>query len=176
MTIEDPFLDAARRHSGNFDSSPRREPDRDLEHLLLRMLETHGEREGAALASYERVASESPPDGAVRYLVRLILEDEERHHRVFAEMANELKSFVEEVEVEPRVPAMVERPNPALLAETKRLLAFEKDDAKELRRLRKALRQAPRSSLHPLLVDLMLDDTAKHISILEFIRDHLKGR
>jgi hypothetical protein len=69
---------------------------------------------------------------------------------------------------------MADRPDPALLQETKRLLAFEKSDAKELRQLRKALRQAPRSSLQPLLVDLMLHDTAKHISILEFIRDHLK--
>jgi hypothetical protein len=69
---------------------------------------------------------------------------------------------------------MVDHPDPELLQETKRLLAFEKSDAKELRQLRKALRHAPRSSLQPLLVDLMLHDTAKHISILEYIRDHLK--
>ena len=89
------------------------------------------------------------------------------------EMANELRSFVWEVDVEPRVPSMTERPDPALLAETKRLLAFEKDDRKELRQLRKALKHGPRSSLHPLLVELMLLDTNKHIAILEFIRDHL---
>ncbi|HEX4982203.1 MAG TPA: hypothetical protein VFV63_10915 [Ilumatobacteraceae bacterium] len=172
MTIEDPFLDSHR--SREFHHEPRREPDRDQENMVLQMLETHGEREGTALASYERVAGESSAGGAVQYLVRLILEDERRHHRVFAEMANELKSFVWEVDVEPRVPAMVDRPDPELLAETKRLLAFEKNDAKELRQLRKVLRHAPRSSLQPLLVDLMLHDTAKHISILEFIRDHLK--
>jgi len=173
MTIEDPYLDLPRnrefRHEG------RRTPDRDVENMVLHMLETHGEREGTALASYERVAGESSAGGAVQYLVRLILEDERRHHRVFAEMANELKSFVWELDVEPRVPAMVDHPDPDLLAETKRLLAFEKGDAKELRELRKVLRHAPRSSLQPLLVDLMLHDTAKHISILEFIRDHLKA-
>jgi hypothetical protein len=172
MTIEDPFLDSPR--SREFDHVQRREPDRDLEYAVLHMLETHGEREGSALASYERVAGESSAGGAVQYLVRLILEDERRHHRVFAEMANELKSFVWEVAVEPRTPAMVDRQDPELLQETKRLLAFEKGDAKELRQLRKALRHVPRSSLQPLLVDLMLHDTAKHISILEFIRDHLK--
>jgi rubrerythrin len=172
MTIEDPFLDSQR--SREFHHEPRREPDRDLENMVLRMLETHGEREGTALASYERVAGESSAGGAVQYLVRLILEDERRHHRVFAEMANELKSFVWELDVEPRTPAMVDRPDPELLHETKGLLAFEKSDAKELRQLRKVLRHAPPSSLQPLLVDLMLHDTAKHISILEFIRDHLK--
>ena len=69
---------------------------------------------------------------------------------------------------------MIDHRDPELLAETRRLLAFEKSDAKELRQLRKVLRHTPRSSLQPLLVDLMLHDTAKHISILEFIRDHLK--
>lgn len=172
MTIEDPFLDSPR--SREVHHEPRREPDRDLENAVLQMLETHGEREGTALASYERVAGESSAGGAVQYLVRLILEDERRHHRVFAEMANELKSFVWELNVEPRVPNMVDHRDPALLAETKRLLTFEKSDAKELRQLRRALRHAPRSSLQPLLVDLMLHDTAKHIAILEFIRDHLK--
>jgi hypothetical protein len=172
MTIEDPFLDLPK--SREYHAVQRREPDRDLEYSVLRMLETHGEREGTALASYERVAGESSASGAVQYLVRLILEDERRHHRVFAEMANELKSFVWEVAVEPRTPSMGDRSDPELLQETKRLLAFEKSDAKELRELRRALRHAPRSSLQPLLVDLMRHDTAKHISILEFIRDHLK--
>ena len=100
MTIEDPFLDSPR--SREFRHEARREPDRDVENMVLQMLETHGEREGTALASYERVAGESSAVGAVQYLVRLILEDERRHHRVFAEMANELKSFVWELDVEPR--------------------------------------------------------------------------
>ena len=89
MTIEDPFLDSPR--SREFQPVQRREPDRDVEYAVLHMLETHGEREGSALASYEQVAGESSVGGAVQYLVRLILEDERRHHRLFAEMANELK-------------------------------------------------------------------------------------
>ena len=55
-----------------------------------------------------------------------------------------------------------------------RLLAFEKEDMKELRRLRKELQWShgnPHGDpLLPLLVDLMLHDTAKHIDILKFIR------
>lgn len=174
MTIEDPFLDAA--DSRRIRTATAREPDRDLEYTLLNMLETHGAREGAALAAYERVASTATAGPAVQYLVRLILEDEERHHRVFGEMANELRSFVWELDIEPRVPAMAARPDADLLEETKRLLAFEKNDAKELRQLRKVLRHAPKSSMHPLLVDLMLHDTAKHIAILEFIKHALSRR
>ncbi|MGE3689026.1 MAG: hypothetical protein AB7J47_22005 [Acidimicrobiia bacterium] len=174
MTMQDPYLDAPRRDRHEPPAS--REPDRDFEHRILEMLETHGAREGIALTSYKRVAEKSSAGPGVRYLVRLILEDEERHHRVFDEMANELKSFVWEVDVEPRVPAMSPRPDPELLEETRRLLAFEKEDAKELRQLRKAIKHSPKSSLHPLLVDLMLHDTNKHIAILEHITARLSGR
>jgi hypothetical protein len=151
----------------------RRAPTHDFEYDVLDLLESHGTREGALLESYRQLAAESSAGDAVRYLVRLILEDEDRHHRVLTEMANEIKSFVWEVEVDPKVPAMAPRSDPRLLAETRRLLAFELDDAKQLRKLRKALRGSPRSWLHPLLVDLMLHDTAKHIAILKNIRTRL---
>jgi rubrerythrin len=172
--MQDPDLAALR--SDHHQPSVAREPDRDIEYRILNMLQTHGAREGVALAAYQRVAETSSADASVRYLVRLILDDEVRHHRVFDEMANGLKSFVWEVDIEPRVPDMSPRPDPALLEETHRLLAFEKEDARELRRLRKALKHSPRSSLHPLLVDLMLHDTKKHIAILEHIVSRLGTR
>jgi rubrerythrin len=151
-------------------------PDRDFEYEILALLESHGAREGEALDAYKRVAEESDAGPAVRYLVRLILEDEERHHQVFTEMANQIRSIVWELEVEPKVPAMTPRDAPELLAETRRLLAFERDDAKELRQLHRALRHSPPSSLHPLLVDVMRHDTAKHIAILEHIEKRLTRR
>jgi hypothetical protein len=151
----------------------RRAPVRDFEYDVLDLLESHGAREGALLETYRQVAEESAAGDAVGYLVRLIVEDEERHHRVFTEMANKIKSLVWEVDVEPKVPAMAPRSDPRLLAETRRLLAFEIEDAKQLRKLRKALRGSPKSWLHPLLVDLMLHDTAKHIAILKHIRRQL---
>ncbi len=130
---------------------------------------------GAALAAYEKVVKESSASDGVKYLVRLILEDEHRHHRVFEEMANALRSFVEEIAIEPSVPALAPRRDPALLQQTRDLLALEKADAKELRQLAKSLRGAPESMLHPLLVDLMRHDTAKHIAILEHVCARLSG-
>ena len=150
-----------------------REPDREFETTVLGMLEHHGEAEGAILDSYRQVAERSSVDDAIQYLIRLIMEDETRHHEVFAQMANGIRSFVWEVPVEPRLPSISNRSDPDLLRETKRLLAFEKQDAKELRSLRKTLKGSPRSSLDPLMVELMLHDTAKHIAILEYIKDHL---
>ena len=52
-------------------------------------------------------------------------------------------------------------------------LAAERADAKQLRALRKELRPFRDTSLWVLLVELMEQDTAKHIRLLSFIRDHI---
>lgn len=150
-----------------------REPDRDYEHTILQLLEHHGAAEGEILESYKEISERSEVGDAVQYLIRMILEDERRHHKVFDEMANTLRSFMWEMPVEPRLPPMVRRSDPELLAETKRLLAFEKNDAKELRSLKKQLKGSQKSSLDPLMVEIMLHDTAKHIAILEYIKARL---
>ena len=150
-----------------------RPPDRDFENAILRMFEHHGEAEGEILESYREIAERSSSGEAIQFLVRLILQDEERHHELFAKMANEIRSILWEVPVEPRLPAVRARPDPELLAETKRLLAFEKQDAKELRALRKSLASSSKYSMDPLMVELMLLDTAKHIAILEYIKSQL---
>jgi rubrerythrin len=174
MTVQDPDLLSYR--IGGEEWRPPHEPDRDFDLGILYMLRNHGAREGAALEAYRRVLDESSANEGVRYLIRLILDDEHRHHQVFAEMANALQSFIEELSVEPQVPGLAPERDPALLDVTRRLLALEKEDAKELRQLRKSLRGAPKSMLHPLLVDLMRHDTAKHIAILEHIVTRLSGR
>jgi len=143
--------------------------DREPYSRLLKTLRTHSEREGAVLAAYRHLVDESPDEG-VRYLGRLIIEDEERHHEVISEMANRIDSWIQGVDIEPSTPALSPHVDRALLEETRRLLALERQDAKELRELHRELHAAPPSSLLPLLVKLMLHDTATHIEILQFIR------
>ena len=149
-------------------------PDSAVHVELIEMLRTHGQREGSALSSYQRLAEQSDDEG-LRYLVRLIMADETRHHQQIADMLDdELHPFRWYDDNPPTVPTIKVRDDPALRAETDRLLAFEKEDMKELRRLRKELQWShgnPHGDpLLPLLVDLMLHDTAKHIDILKFIR------
>lgn len=153
----------------------RREPDRDVELTVLRLLKHHGSAEGEILASYKEISERSSVGDAVQYLIKMILDDEHRHHQVFDEMANAIRSFVWEVPVEPRLPSITKRSDPELLAETKRLIAFEKQDAKELRALKRRLKGSQNSSLDPLMVDIMLHDTAKHIAILQYIKAHLSA-
>lgn len=101
----------------------RREPDHTVENALIDLLRSHGKREGAALASYQRLAEQSEDEG-LRYVMRLIMEDEARHHQQISEMLNNLNSFVMDLDIEPRVPALSVRHDPVLREETERLLAF----------------------------------------------------
>src|SRR4029077_18904523 len=61
---------------------------------LFRHLTDHMEQEGALLASYKALAEASDADHW-RYLVELIIEDEIRHHRLFTELVNAIRSAVE---------------------------------------------------------------------------------
>jgi bacterioferritin (cytochrome b1) len=166
--LTEPFPDPGRRAAGR-----HREPDRDFEHRVLQLLEHHGANEGALLEAYQEIAEQSDTDAAVRFLIELILNDEHRHHEVFEQMANAVRSFIWEVPVEPRLPAPVRRDNPELHAATAELLRAERQDRKELKALRSTLRHDRNSTFDALMVDVMLHDTEKHIAILEYIHDHL---
>jgi hypothetical protein len=144
-------------------------PEPEFDARILETLRTHDLRESSILASYRRMVDESPDEG-VRYLGQLIIEDEERHHLVISEMANRIDSSLRGMSIEPSTPNLSPRVDRSLLEETRRLIALERQDAQELRLLQKQMRYAPATSLLPLLVKLMLHDTARHIEILRFIR------
>lgn len=155
--------------------SDRHEPVRDDEIAIAQMLREHGPREGAALTEYKRLI-EQCDDPGVRYLAETILADEERHHRQITEMLHQIESFLWEVDVEPSTPYLREHRDPELREATERLLQLEREDAAELRQLRKRVKNQDRSSMLPLLVELMIHDTSKHIEILKLIRAHVKKR
>jgi rubrerythrin len=58
---------------------------------LFDVIVAHERDEAEVISAYEVFAEEAPSD-AVRYLVRLILDDEKRHHRVLSELANTIRA------------------------------------------------------------------------------------
>ncbi len=134
-------------------------------------LRHHTESEKEIIEAYARLAA-TGPDDFVRYLARLIVEDEQRHHALLAEMLNTLQAQVR-WERAPRA-SVPEVPHSGtsvtLRGEIQQLLAAEKADAASLRQLRRDLRKLRDTSLLALIVELMELDTAKHVRILEFIR------
>jgi len=143
---------------------------------LLEHLTDHIDSERELLETYRSVAEESKAE-YVSYLLRLIIEDEARHHRLFDELANALRAPVVR-DVGAKVPEIVGAANARKLLEaTEALLEAEERDARELKRLArsKGLRAMRGLSLWPLLIELMEHDTEKHVAILRFIRKQLRA-
>lgn len=143
-------------------------------------LNHHMDTEREVLTRYGHLAEETT-DERLRYLLNLILDDEVRHHRLFAEMVNWLRAEGEDRPVAgPRVPSDSARPHAEaderILVETEQLLAFEHEDLQELRGLRKDATKVKDTAWWVALIEAMEHDTHKHIALLEYIRDSLTER
>ncbi len=144
-------------------------------HEVVEALSRHGREEGELLERYRRFVQEAESPAA-RYLVQLILEDEEQHHRMLEELANTIAwGWVSGTpqDVVPVSPWGTGRG--PLVGETRALLRYELKDRTELRHLRRRLRSYGDVPLWGLLVDLMRSDTEKHIDIHRFILRHSSG-
>jgi rubrerythrin len=146
-----------------------------LERELYGHFVNHVETERAVLEQYVAVANESESK-AFRYLVNLLIEDEIRHHRLFMEIAESIKTESLTGEEDPKVPGLdLYRADRAkTLESTSTLLKSEQDDAIELKRLQRLLKEVQDVTLWSLLVELMQLDTKKHIAILRFVRKHTR--
>jgi hypothetical protein len=141
---------------------------------LFMHLTTHIERERAVLQEYAE-AADATGSKAFSYVVGLLMEDERRHHELFASLARSLKTEAELRPEDPEVPYMdFARTDRERVRELSvRLLNNELDDSRELKQLHKMLRDVKDTTLWDLLVNLMRRDTDKHIAMLEFVLRHL---
>jgi hypothetical protein len=136
---------------------------------VLATLTSLDRHEDETLAAY-RLLAERTEDDAVRYVVRLLIEDEERHQQLSAEMVRWLQILVDAASTGAGRPAGRRRTTRAFLDTTRHLIDLERDDARELRELRSELRSVPATSLIHVLANLMLDDATRHIQVLRFLR------
>jgi hypothetical protein len=136
-------------------------------------LKGHVETERAMLEKYAEVA-ERTDSKAFRYLVKLLVDEEVQHHRLFSELADSLEAQALMKREEPDIPHMdFQRADRAAVLEgAEELLENEERDIGELKRLQRELRDVKDTTLWGLLVELMQRDTEKHIAILKFVRDH----
>jgi hypothetical protein len=87
-------------------------------------------------------------------------------------MAHRVRSWIDHIEAVDGTPSITPHVDRDFLETTRQLIALERRDAKELRELHRELRYAPATSLLPILVKLILDDTHRHIDILRFLRSY----
>ena len=140
---------------------------RDLVELIVR----HGREEGELLATYEQLANSSDNEMAA-YVIGMILEDERRHHRMLAEVANAAAWDRSPSAPETTTPPLAPGIDGELLAQTRKLLAAEQADYRELRAIRRKLQPFADTTLWGLIIDMMLLDTKKHATMLRFLEKH----
>lgn len=133
----------------------------------------HGQVEGEILDEYQRLADDAEIAPAFVYLARIILGDEIRHHRIFDDLAESMRQMAEESAHRSPIPSLrgFHTDRVRIQRLTERLLDVERRDERELKDLAKRLKDFDKVTLWGLLIELMLDDTRKHIKILRFIHD-----
>lgn len=143
------------------------------EQELYEHLTSHIERERAGIQAYSDAAA-ATDSKAFAYVVGLLIEDERRHHQLFAALAQTLETEAEFRPEDPVIPYLdFERADTAKVKQlTRQLLQSEENDAKELKRLHNSLHDVKDTTLWDLLIGLMRRDTDKHIAMLEFVLHH----
>jgi hypothetical protein len=143
---------------------------------LSKFLRMHAAREDELLGAYQALCEELPAP-AMRYLARLILADEQRHQMILGDLdetvfaTDELKAsgmpILQGVHV---TDDMVRQ---RILDTFEQLIAWEGDERLELAALRNTLEASEESALWNVLLALVAQDTERHISWLEFMRDRM---
>jgi hypothetical protein len=107
------------------------------------LLVDHVAKESEVLGRHDELMTGAAPH--VRFVLRLIAEDEARHHAVFEQWAETFKGFATLVAPpDDGVPRLVAEGHAAQLVGTlEELLAMEKEDAKQLKGPREAVQGLP---------------------------------
>jgi rubrerythrin len=136
---------------------------------VIHEFRAHVREEVGFLEAYEALVAGSE-DESVRFLLELIVADEHRHHDLFSSMAEASVGGDDALPAAPRISPAAAR---LLLEPTTRFLEAEHEETRKLAALRRELKPVRTDTLWPLLVELMEFDTAKHVRILEYLRDRL---
>jgi rubrerythrin len=144
---------------------------------LLDVVERHAIAEADALEQYEELARASG-DPVIALVMRLILEDEERHHGLLRRIEATLRDALYWTHSPAALPT-TETPRAPVATDmasvARALIAEEHAGARKLRDL--ASREKGLSAgLDSLLLEMMAMDSEKHARLLEFVHDRLASR
>jgi rubrerythrin len=144
---------------------------------LLDAVERHATAEADALDQYEYIATASG-DPIVALVMRLILEDEERHHGLLKRIEASLRDALNWTHSPNALPAsgMPEQPVASQLAAAARALIEEERTGAHYLRGVAHLEKDIDSGLHTLLLEMMAMDSEKHARLLQFVHDRLAAR
>ena len=140
---------------------------------LMNEFQAHATHEARWLADYQAIAKEST-DPLIRFLLGLIVADEERHHELLHRMISKLKdelAWTRSAGVVRKAGESGQRAE-RLLTSVENFLDAERKGIQEYERLRKQSQGLYRD-VFALLYKTMIHDSHKHIGILDFLRRKL---
>lgn len=141
---------------------------------LMNEFQSHASHEEHWLATYRSIAKEAN-DPLVRFLLDLIVADEERHHQLTSRMISKLKdelAWTRSAGLGRRVYEKGESGR-RLLSSLESFVAAERKAIKEYERLKKQSQGLYRD-VFAMLYTTMIHDSHKHIGMLEFLRRKLR--
>jgi hypothetical protein len=135
----------------------------------------HHEREEERwLSAYRKIAEDSE-DSVIRFLLNMIIEDEERHHQILGRTVGSLKDDLASTgSAESPVTTAAGAAAAREFAVTmERFLEMEQRGIRQCEKLKKTTRRF-RQGLPALFCETMIYDSLKHIAILKFLRLKVK--
>ncbi len=152
---------------------PDSRPDRGDEHLLA-LVEAHIQAEGHDLEGYRELAASSDP--VISELMKLVVEDEERHHALLKRLATRLRDDLTWESSKGALPADA-APEAAVPHDPELVKGFVGHEHQGVRYLETLAREARdlKRPLAALLLDSMALDSRKHELVLSYIAGRLGG-
>jgi hypothetical protein len=154
-----------------------RDPSGQTFNRLLSAVEHHASLETEALGQYEHLA-EASNDPVIGLVMRLILEDEERHHGLLKRIASTLRDALNWTYSPSALPRAATSGGPTdtdLATLARALIDEEKTGAQALRRLAQR-EKGLGGGLDSLLLEMMAMDSEKHARLLQFVERRLEAR
>jgi hypothetical protein len=160
------------------DTSQQHGPRSDSVEWLVDAVERHAQAESQALEQYEYLATASR-DPIIALVMRLILEDEERHHGLLKRIESTLRDAVNWTHSPDALPNTAPEQPEASFSDLERLthelIDEEHTGAKYIRELARKEKGID-GGLHSLLLETMALDSEKHARMLQFVQERLYER
>ena len=152
--------------------------DRDeLSHVerLLNEFEAHEGKEEQSIENYRKVLADVR-NPVTRFVMQLILSDEEKHRAVTHSMVSTLKGSLTWTKPAGTLEGGMDEAatNRELLAMTDQFIELEKSGIREYKVLLKESADYYQG-LFKILLNSMIRDSEKHVELLEFIRQRIKA-
>jgi rubrerythrin len=141
---------------------------------LLNEFEAHEAKEEKSLEEYRKLLG-GLPNPVTRFLLQLIISDEEKHRAVIHAMIATLKGSLTWTKPEGSLEGAAElsTTNGRLRISTEKFIELEKEGIRECQTL---VRESSGyyHGVFKILLDSMIRDSEKHIELLDFLKKHLK--